>query len=65
MAKAVWRTLKFIFLDWTVSPRMLSLNERRPVVYQLVTTPVITLEFGLLIYAVMLVLVLVGAWPGQ
>jgi hypothetical protein len=45
-ATRVWRAARFILIDWTVTPRMLALNERRPIVYQLVTTPIVTLVFG-------------------
>lgn len=45
----LWRGLKFILIDWTVTPRMLALNEQRPFVYQLVTTPIVTLVFGSLV----------------
>ena len=37
---------KFILIDWTVSPRMLELDRRRPFLYQFITTPVITLVWG-------------------
>lgn len=53
-ASRIWRGLKYVVIDWTVSPRMLTLNERRPIMYQLVTTPVVTLMFASLFFAVVL-----------
>ena len=49
LAAKLWRGLKFILIDWTVTPRMLVLNDQRLFVYQLVTTPIVTMAFGLLV----------------
>ena len=59
----LWRGLKFILIDWTVTPKMLALNEQRPFVYHLVTTPIATLVFGLLTAAAMAVLIFLGVLP--
>lgn len=61
----MWQAVKFILVDWTVTPRMLALNERRPLIYQLVTTPVVTLLFGLIVAAVIISLSLLGLWPSR
>ena len=42
----IWRALKFVILDWTITPRMLKLNEQHPILYQLVTSPIITVVVG-------------------
>ena len=65
MVKSIWRAVKFIFVDWTVTPKMLDLNERRPFVYQLITTPVVTLAFGLMIAAAIVGLSVIGLWPSR
>jgi hypothetical protein len=65
MAKSVWRAVKFILVDWTVTPRMLAFNERRPIFYQLVTTPVVTLVFGVIVAAVIIGLGFLGVWPSR
>jgi hypothetical protein len=56
----MWRGLKYVLFDWTVSPRMLEFNEQRPVLYQLVTTPVVTFVFSatLVLLAVVAILIL-------
>jgi hypothetical protein len=63
-AASIWRGLKFILIDWTVTPRLLTLNEQRPIIYQLITTPVVTLVFGLIAAAAIVGLSLLGVWPG-
>ncbi len=44
--RRIWRALKFVIYDWTVTPRMLKSNEQHPFLYQLVTTPIITVVVG-------------------
>ncbi len=60
-----WRALRFVVVDWTVTPRMLALNEQRPIVYQLVTTPVVTLVFGLIVGALIVGSSFLGIWPSR
>ena len=61
----LWRGLKFILLDWTVTPGMMSLNKQHPFVYQLVTASVVTLVFGLLVAVAIVVISLLGPWPSR
>jgi hypothetical protein len=60
-----WRALRFVVVDGTVTPRMLALNEQRPIVYQLVTTPVVTLVFGLIVGALIVGSSFLGIWPSR
>jgi hypothetical protein len=64
-AGRIWRAVRFVVIDWTVTPKMLVLNEQRPLVYQLVTTPVVTLVVGLIVGAVIVGFSLLGAWPSH
>ncbi len=64
-ATRFWRGLKFILIDWTVTPRMMALNEKHPFIYQLVTTPIVTIVFGLLVAVAIVVLSLLGLWPSR
>ena len=58
--RRAWKALTFVLYDWTVSPRMLVLNERRPILYQLVTTPIITIVVALGVVAVAFAALLLG-----
>ena len=65
LAVKLWRGLKFILIDWTVTPRMLALNEQRPFAYQLVTTPIVTMALGLLVAVAFVIISLLGVWPSR
>ena len=60
LAVKLWRGLKFILIDWTVTPRMLALNEQRPFAYQLVTTPIVTMALRLLVAVAIVIFSLPG-----
>ena len=60
LAVKLWRGLKFILIDWTVTPGMLALNEQRPFAYQLVTTPIVTMALGLLVAVAIVIFSLPG-----
>ena len=62
-AARFWRGLKFILIDCTISPRMLMLNEQRPIIYQLVSTPIVTLVFALIAAAAIMSINFRGIWP--
>ena len=62
MGTSVWQAVKLILVDWTVTPKMLALNKRRPIIYQLVTTPIVTLVFGFIAAVAIIGLSYLGLW---